>query len=882
LAIRKPTVVLDLELGKPFPLLSDLHRYGDALVLCRLHGRPLGFVRVPIDAARVSPDDCCREAIERHAWGFAIALAERRLSAPDTQAVDVASLVAAPARPARHHPLVTVAVCTRDRADDLRLCLDALRALDYPALDILVVDNAPATSDTERLVHDHYPAVRYVREPRPGLDWARNRAILECRGEILAYTDDDVVVDRAWVSALVDVFTADRDVMAVTGLVIPHELETEAQRLFETYGGFGRGFLRRWYRAPSGRAVAPLHGGTGKFGTGANMAFRRELFDRIGGFDPALDVGTCTNGGGDLEMFFRVLKTGHTLVYEPAALVRHRHRRGYPQLRTQLANNGVGFYSYLTRTAAAYRDERNAVLRLGLWWLQWWNLRRLLRGMLGKEPIPLDLMLAELVGSFRGLRRYNAAQKRVHAIRATYPEEPEVAPPATVTSASIRRVPEAVRMIDLTEPLQPLTDVGGYERVRVVASRGTTPIGSVVLEHHGAVVSPAWLRDAITQHLTWDVLGAGSAASRGVLWATLVADLARVLTPAPLHAHTRHRAPAALPEDIAVSVVVATYDRPADLTRCLRSLTSQQTQRPLQIIVVDNHPASRVTRDVVAQFPGALLVEEQRGGLSYARNRGIAAASGDIIVCTDDDVVCPPDWIERLVAPFRQQDVMVVTGNVLPLELENDAQRMFEAYGGLSRGFSPFRVDGDWFIHGRRSVPTWELGCTANAAFRASIFSDPDIGLMDEALGAGTPTGCSEDTYVFYRVLKSGFAIVYEPDAYVWHRHRNTVAALKRQIYAYSKGHVAYQLTTWWVDGDRRALVRLGYELPRTYVRRALARMRGRSEYPLSFIALEILGNLAGPFALWQSRRRVRRLGRSALAPARPATAGSDTAAAAA
>jgi GT2 family glycosyltransferase len=299
----------------------------------------------------------------------------------------------------------------------------------------------------------------------------------------------------------------------------------------------------------------------------------------------------------------------------------------------------------------------------------------------------------------------------------------------------------------------------------------------------------------------------------------------------------------------------------------------QRTPRRVEIVVVDNHPASGITKEVVKGFAGVTLVEETRGGLSYARNRGIAAATGDVIVCTDDDVVCPPEWIERLLAPFRRSDVMVVTGNVLPLEVETEAQRLFELYGGLGRGFTRVVADAEWFRQRRRSVPTWELGCTANAAFRASIFSDPAIGPMDEALGAGTPTGCSEDTYVFYRVLKAGFAIAYEPDAYVWHRHRRTMAALRKQIYSYSKGHVAYHLTTWLRDGDVRGLVRLLYELPQVYLRRSVHHLRGSSEYPLSFIGLEILGTLAGPFALWRSRRRVRRLGSGDRAAAQRATA---------
>lgn len=856
--MRKPTAILDLDLAAPVPCFGDLYRFGDAQVLLRLHGRPLGVVTAPIEDGQIAFDVLARQILDAQAWSVAIPLAEHAIAQQDPpRRVDVEALLTERPALAMALPSVTVAICTRDRAQDLKRCLDAIAAVDYPNLDVLVVDNAPSTDETETLVRLRYPGVRYVREPRPGLDWARNRAILECRGAILAYTDDDVIVDRGWAHALARVFAADPEVMAVTGLVIPHELETEPQRLFERYGGFGRGFQRRWYRAPAGRPAAAVHGGTGKFGTGANMAFRRSIFDLIGGFDPALDVGTCTNGGGDLEMFFRVLKHGHTLVYEPAALVRHRHRRSFPELARQIANNGVGFYSYLVRTARAYPDERAAIARLAAWWFRWWNLRRLVRGILRKENVPLALISGEVRGSLRGLFSYERAATRARMIAAAHPSEPRMhgASPVPVFR---RRLPEAVRAVDLSRPIEPIADATGYECLRLLVSWNTQPVGVVRIEHHGARVSTAWLTDAIAQQLTSQILDAGTRLGPAVVWANLTASLAHRLAPEPASGAATCTT---LPDDVSVSVVIATRDRPADLSRCLESLFAQRTSRRVQVVVVDNYPASGQTKSVVARFPAVTLVEEIRGGLSYARNRGIAAATGDIIICTDDDVVCPPEWLDRLLAPFRRSDVMVVTGNVLPLEMETEAQRLFEWYGGLGRGFARLEADADWFRRGRRAAPTWELGCTANAAFRAHIFADPAIGPMDEALGAGTPTGCSEDTYVFYRVLKAGYAVAYSPDAYVWHRHRATMAALRKQIYSYSKGHVAYQLTTWLRDGDARALVRLFYELPLIYLRRGAHRLRGRSDYPLSFIALEILGNIAGPLALWQSRRRVRRLG---------------------
>src|SRR5205807_548099 len=133
---------------------------------------------------------------------------------------------------------------------------------------------------------------------------------------------------------------------------------------------------------------------------------------------------------------------------------------------------------------------------------------------------------------------------------------------------------------------------------------------------------------------------------------------------------------------------------------------------------------------------------------------------------------------------------------------------------------------------------------------------------LDEALGAGTPTGCGEDTYLFYRVLKAGYAICYEPSAYVWHRHRRDAKALWKQIYAYSKGHAAYHVATFLQDGDCRALTRLAAEVPIYLCKCLRSWALGYRKFPLSLILAQIWGHIVGPFALWQSRRRVARLNR--------------------
>lgn len=394
----------------------------------------------------------------------------------------------------------------------------------------------------------------------------------------------------------------------------------------------------------------------------------------------------------------------------------------------------------------------------------------------------------------------------------------------------------AVRAVELSEPLHDLTDVADATAVRLYGLWRGRPLGFTELRHGGRVLSAARVRAALVGGLDRPLLAALLAERFGP------------------DAEDRSALPSAVP----VSVVIATLDRPDDLRGALSSVLAQKTARPFEVVVVDNHPASGLTAPVVADFPGVVLVPEPRRGLAYARNAGFRAARGEVLVATDDDVTAPPDWLERLVAPFARPEVGVVTGNVLPLELQTEAQRLFEAYGGLGRGFTRREVDGRWFHACRRAVPTWTLGATANAAVRTAVLRDPAVGLMDEALGPGMPSGVGEDTYLFYRALRAGHTLVYRPDAYVWHRHRRDRRALARQLYGYSKGHVAYHLTTWWRDGDRRALVYLLAQVPRHRLRE----VRWRT-VPWWMLALQLAGNLAGPWALWRSRRRVRREGRS-------------------
>ena len=395
-----PPKVLEIELSEELRPVWGTEKYDWLWVLVRYHGQPVGWISVSNGQKQpvISAEKLIETIVEQVSWPLALSLLkensnERKAESPKLDPI-------------------SIVVCTRDRADLLNGCLDALLALDYPRYEIVVVDNASSSEDTAHLAARL--SVRYVREERPGLDYARNRGIAETRYNIIAFTDDDARPDRHWLRAIAGAF-GQSEVMAVTGLVAPAELETPAQQYFEFgYGGMGKGFQRRTFRIDELTLQELLWAHV--FGVGANMSFRRELFEAIGTFDVALDVGTPSGSGGDLEMFHRLLAKGHTLVYEPAAIVWHIHRRSHSVLRRQLQDNGRGFGSHLLTCLRNRTVNRHSVLHFAARdWLWGWLFRRLLR----PRGLPRRLVLAELYGALRSPVAYRAAQISARKMAAT-------------------------------------------------------------------------------------------------------------------------------------------------------------------------------------------------------------------------------------------------------------------------------------------------------------------------------------------------------------------------------------------------------------------------------------------------------------------------------
>jgi cellulose synthase/poly-beta-1,6-N-acetylglucosamine synthase-like glycosyltransferase len=241
----------------------------------------------------------------------------------------------------------------------------------------------------------------------------------EARYEIIAFNDDDAVPDPGWLRALARNFR-DPSVLCVTGLTMPIELETEAQEWFERYSPFNRGFKHKVFDWEVINPVSAV-----KVGVGANMALRRTVIDLVGPFDEALDSGTPTKSGGDVQMFTRIIRKGYRIVYDPAALSWHRHRRDWNELRKTLYGYGVGVYATFTYNLIYEREFYALVEALN--WFGKVQLPNFLRGILRRpNSLPLDLVVAELLGCLAGPFAYFRSRKAARQYKLTNDQQEPV------------------------------------------------------------------------------------------------------------------------------------------------------------------------------------------------------------------------------------------------------------------------------------------------------------------------------------------------------------------------------------------------------------------------------------------------------------------------
>ncbi|MDH3658928.1 MAG: glycosyltransferase family 2 protein [Alphaproteobacteria bacterium] len=409
-----PKRMLDINIAAPFPDIQGVGGPGKhgAIILVRNHGRSIGLVEIEPGRGRPSSSEVA-DLIWRE-LASAINDDLSRIGCSPVAELTPSGLTGLSAPPPLLAcPPVTVLIATRDRAETLDACLRSVLALDYPAFDVIVVDSAPSSGETADLIASRYAGkapVCYIREDSPGLAIAHNAGLEKITAPFVAITDDDVVVDRGWLKAIIREFNRSPKVACVTGLILPIELETPAQDLIEQFGGFAKGFSPHSFSLANASSEGVLFPyAAGAFGSGANMAFRRSSLLEIGGFDPALGAGTAAQGGDDLAAFFDVIARGFELVYAPDAVLWHRHRRDYAGVRRQAFGYGVGLGAYVASLAV-----KHPLCLIDMMWRMPKAVAHVLSSNSSKnnkktETYPRELTRLEWLGLLRGPFRYGSS-----------------------------------------------------------------------------------------------------------------------------------------------------------------------------------------------------------------------------------------------------------------------------------------------------------------------------------------------------------------------------------------------------------------------------------------------------------------------------------------
>jgi glycosyltransferase involved in cell wall biosynthesis len=237
----------------------------------------------------------------------------------------------------------SVVVCTRDRPAALEECLAAISAGTRSAFELLVVDSAPGREGAEEVAARW--GARYIRETRPGVSRARNRAARESKSDILVYVDGDTVPEPGWLEPLLAEF-ADREVAVAAGRVLPPESDMDMLPTYAWLGILDHGQNRRvfdraaarWFELSNFESVL----------LGANMAVRRSVFEGWRGFDERLGAGTRIHGGEEPKAFFDLVKRGYRLVYVPGSVVRHAFPHSEKMLRHRAIRAIEASSAYLT------------------------------------------------------------------------------------------------------------------------------------------------------------------------------------------------------------------------------------------------------------------------------------------------------------------------------------------------------------------------------------------------------------------------------------------------------------------------------------------------------------------------------------------------------
>jgi len=325
---------------------------------------------------------------------------------------------------------------------------------------------------------------------------------------------------------------------------------------------------------------------------------------------------------------------------------------------------------------------------------------------------------------------------------------------------------------DLPRPPAPVLEGGAY----VIGRYHGRPVGRRVLHGRGAVRVRAQISE----------LARSAEEAIGIAEREAEAGLAGVPTAAE------------------IGVVIATRNRPRELRDALAALRRLDPP-PGAIVVADSASGDAEGTGAAAREARARLVRCDRPGLSLARNTGAAASGTPFVAFLDDDCRVDASWLDGIRRGFEDDRVAIVTGGFAPAELDTPAQLLFLRLAHMERrGFVPRRFSRDDAPSRHWPLDAWRMGSGGNMAVRRSVFEASGGFRLD--LGLGTPARGGEDLFFLFDAIRSGWDVVYRPDAMVFHRHHRELSSLRRVMSGYGAGLRAYLRATAEAGWDRRRI----------------------------------------------------------------------------
>lgn len=279
---------------------------------------------------------------------------------------------------------VAVAIATADRPDAVERCLDSLAGGTRLPDEVVVVDQS--TGDATASVVKAAPVpVAYLRDAGRGLGRAQNLAFAAAAAPVIAVLDDDCVADEHWLEAIADLFGADGELAGLAGRVLPLEPSLPGTVAISTRPST----LRRTF----GFTLEPWN-----VGSGNNFALRADWFARIGGCDERLGPGAAGQGGLDMDLFYRLLRAGGRMAYEPSVLVFHETK---PR-RERVVRRGAYGYGMGAAAVLRHRDPDPRAFAMLRSWLRY-RARLLGRALVERRFRSAHEEVLMLAGTVRGI-----------------------------------------------------------------------------------------------------------------------------------------------------------------------------------------------------------------------------------------------------------------------------------------------------------------------------------------------------------------------------------------------------------------------------------------------------------------------------------------------